>query len=1299
MHNFDITLAISGNNATVTLFRGQTVKFTKSGSAFQLSSNERRPYQLATAGSGYQFLSPVSNLIYTFDSTGALTKVEDRNGNALTVTQAPGGVGPATIIDGLGRTLTFTYTGTNLTSVKDHSGRSVGFEYASGNLATFIDALGKRTTFAYATAGGIGGLMTAMTRPLGNKPFTQTYDAQGRVATQTDALSNTMNISYAANGNGATITEPGGVSITDTHDANRNLTSESDPSGASSQYAYDSNNRPVTVTDRLGNKTTATWDAASGLPATYTDQAGNKTTFRYAATTQGSFTFYDLIGVSYPDGTSVSFTRDGKGNPTSFTDQAGFTLQATYNSRGQILTFNNPPPVNPPGTAAAEASEAKAPRDDGNVTVTFTYNPNATLGSIQLATGDTTQIAYNAVDDITKITNPDGTLRLYQIDGRDRIVRATDELGNATSYGFDDNGNLTTITDPLNDVTTRGYDGLDRLVTIKNPLGKTAQRTFDATNRMSKDSDSAGNNIIFNYNAVNVLTSLVDPNGKSTAFGSDKEARVTRITNPLAALTSFSRDPRGFVNLFTDANNQKTSYFYDALGRQMKTTDPLNQNSQVIFDPRSLPTQFIFPGGITESFKLNELGSINQFTDPNGNTTDFVFDGVGRRIKRTDPLNRVTRYGYDSLGRENQETRADQSVETFVYDLAGNLINKSYSDGTKRGYTFDADRRITHADNVDLSYDAAGNLITSNGLQNTFGDNGLLASTTLAPGRVVLYTYDPLNQLGKVTDWTGASVSFGYDVAGQMTSKTFSNGINESHNLDPVGNRTVTNVFKASSSGTTPLFISKYVYDGLNRPTQVTLPAVNVPDPPPGYSPYAWDSGNQEFGAKYDPLGQVLVDPANPNIVYVWNAAGNLISRGADVYTYDGLDGLISTTSGGVTQNFVLNYGLTIPQPEVVRVGGVDKQYNIFAPNGTLLFSVDGATNAHTFFHFDAFGSTGALSDDGGNITDTYGYTRYGETVFHRGPTVNIPFTFNGQFGLMQQQSDPMSYYDPQTNRWYNANTANYIGPAQDAISQGVPGGQVLVPEFPFLGTPTLRPGPGGLTIPQDFRYLELLYRRGYTKGCAEIADPQRRFCPGRTLPTTFAAPAPQGSLQVPRFIADPDAARNIFAVNICRTNLLYPFVTNQAGFDTELAIANTNTDPFAAACPNDFDPITGTYLFNRSSLTSSPFTTGTGDPLVTTPLTGLIQGVAPAPFAAILGSPEYFANPSPFSAGIEREITKNAAFEARYAGAGNLAILRQLHPDWSVQELKALALSAIEATTKTPPPFFPRGTRAEPGR
>jgi hypothetical protein len=35
---------------------------------------------------------------------------------------------------------------------------------------------------------------------------------------------------------------------------------------------------------------------------------------------------------------------------------------------------------------------------------------------------------------------------------------------------------------------------------------------------------------------------------------------------------------------------------------------------------------------------------------------------------------------------------------------------------------------------------------------------------------------------------------------------------------------------------------------------------------------------------------------------------------------------------------------------------------------------------------------------------------------------------------------------------------------------------------------------------------------------------------------------------------------------NLCTTSLLFPFVTNQLGFDTGLAIANTSTDPFGSS-------------------------------------------------------------------------------------------------------------------------------------
>jgi hypothetical protein len=53
-------------------------------------------------------------------------------------------------------------------------------------------------------------------------------------------------------------------------------------------------------------------------------------------------------------------------------------------------------------------------------------------------------------------------------------------------------------------------------------------------------------------------------------------------------------------------------------------------------------------------------------------------------------------------------------------------------------------------------------------------------------------------------------------------------------------------------------------------------------------------------------------------------------------------------------------------------------------------------------------------------------------------------------------------------------------------------------------------------------------------------------------------------SLPIPRFI-DTSITSNAFQINQCVTNLLFPFVTNQAGFDTGLAISNTSRDPFAS--------------------------------------------------------------------------------------------------------------------------------------
>jgi hypothetical protein len=96
-------------------------------------------------------------------------------------------------------------------------------------------------------------------------------------------------------------------------------------------------------------------------------------------------------------------------------------------------------------------------------------------------------------------------------------------------------------------------------------------------------------------------------------------------------------------------------------------------------------------------------------------------------------------------------------------------------------------------------------------------------------------------------------------------------------------------------------------------------------------------------------------------------------------------------------------------------------------------------------------------------------------------------------------------------------------------------------------------------------------------------------FAPTPPSFTAASGAAASSSLLIPRFIADPNAAKNFEVINVCRTILLYPFITNQSGFDTGIAIANTSTDPFGTG------PQAGACTLNWYSGPASPPPTVTG--------------------------------------------------------------------------------------------------------
>ncbi len=94
-------------------------------------------------------------------------------------------------------------------------------------------------------------------------------------------------------------------------------------------------------------------------------------------------------------------------------------------------------------------------------------------------------------------------------------------------------------------------------------------------------------------------------------------------------------------------------------------------------------------------------------------------------------------------------------------------------------------------------------------------------------------------------------------------------------------------------------------------------------------------------------------------------------------------------------------------------------------------------------------------------------------------------------------------------------------------------------------------------------------------------------------------------SLQIPRFV-DTSTAMNILNVNVCRTTILFPFVTNTNGFDTGLAIANTTTDPFGTT------PQAGSCSLNFYGSNAPATPVDTGEVASGTAYTTTVLSVAP---------------------------------------------------------------------------------------
>ena len=1017
-HNFDARFYWSGNAATYVSAEGRVTQFVRSGSSWSQQDNLDTVYSLyAEAGEDVRLYDPESGRIYTFDFTsggpltGRLIRVEDGHGNTHSLTYDAGTGQLQSVSDGLGRTLQFGYNSDatpKIASVSDGT-RSVGFAYTdpidTESLTRVTDARGGVTVYRYADTSGTGdhALLLAVQRPRGNTPYSQTFDANGRVATQQDAAGNVFTFAYS--GSQTTITDPLGNTWTDTHDSNGALTRRLDRAGEAIALTTDGTGRRTALTDRLGNTTRFDYDSGSGRLSGIVNAEGNRIDYAFSPRTFNQVVVRELTGITHADGTQETFNRDNQGNLLGHTGRDGRQRTATYNANGQPLTLTNP----------------------AGGMVTLTYNGDATLASHTDPAGNTTTFTYDTLRRLTAVTHADGKQRLFDYNENDQLVSATDENGRTITLAYDANGNLTSLTDPANHTIAYAYDDNDRLREITDPLGATASRSYDALGRLAAVTDRNGLTTRFDYDARDRLVRITDAGGAVWQRSYDAEAIPSAITDPLNNTTTFQSDGMGRITAVTSPLGHVTGMRYDSMGRLTAVTDALGNTTTIEYDARGLRRAVTLSDGASVRYTRDALGNLTTITDPAGNDWQRSYDQQGRLTEITDPLGNTQALSYDARNRASRVTfPGGLGTLDLSHEPAGSLSRLSYSDGTLLDFTYDANGRLTQAEGIRLAYDANGEISESNGLAIGRDSGGRITSLTFASGKTVTYQYGTNGRLRRISDWLGNETTFSFDDAGRLTGITRPNGIHASFDYDGDGRL----VLLVEGS----LIRITLTRDGAGRITAaardvpLAASAADLPDVRRNF-----DAAAQMSDAGYDALGRLTTEG---NDRYTWDLASRLTAytrNGTTVAaTYDARSLRLSRSSGGTTRDYVWNHALDLPAISVEREGGNDRYYYVHTPGGMLLYRIEAASGMAQFYHYDETGNTLFVSDGSGTDLARYAYTPYGRLIAREGNLDN-PFTWQGRFGVMSEGDDlyylRARYYDARSGRFLSRDPRPGTGP------------------------------------------------------------------------------------------------------------------------------------------------------------------------------------------------------------------------------------------------------------------------------
>jgi RHS repeat-associated protein len=374
--------------------------------------------------------------------------------------------------------------------VTDPLGGATKYAYdADGNVESVTDPNGRKTKFTYDADNELTKVERA------NKAVEETgYDGAGAITSQTDG--NKQKTSYVRNilEQPVETIDPLERKTTRTFDAAGNLKTKTDPEGRTTTYVYDKANRlkEVTYSAEPGQDATFSYDKdgnltgmvdGTGTSSYEYDQLDRLTHSKDGNGETDSWAYNlgnELVGLTYPNGKSISRAYDKAGRLESVTDWLGHTTSFAYNSDSAptLTTF----PVATTGT-----DEYSYDRADRMASVT-TRKGAETLASLAYSRDPAGQL-----ESLVSKGLSGAETEAFSYDENERLTKA-----GAAEYGYDAANNPTKAPG-----TTNAFDKASQL---ESATGATF--TYDKEGERTKRTPSSGPATAYKYGQAGSLTAV-----------------------------------------------------------------------------------------------------------------------------------------------------------------------------------------------------------------------------------------------------------------------------------------------------------------------------------------------------------------------------------------------------------------------------------------------------------------------------------------------------------------------------------------------------------------------------------------------------------------------------------------------------------------------------------------------------------------------------------------------------------------------------------------------------------------------